>query len=118
MLTLLEAAAILKINPETLRRHAKAGLVESERIGRLYRFHPDRLYNVRGPAPAGEESCQSVSEEIPGGLMSPSAAKELDSLLEQLTAPPRKNSTMNLKHGHGEQQSSENDRKRVGNKPR
>jgi len=96
-LTTSEAASLLRIHPNTLRRLADAGLVEHVRIGRLYRFDRDALtrQNASGPAPRKEiATCPSVSEEDCGGLTSPHrAADELDNLLTQLTRRPRRNST-------------------------
>jgi excisionase family DNA binding protein len=42
-LTLLEAAAFLKVHPEELRRRAKAGLIPGAKVGRAWVFLQDDL---------------------------------------------------------------------------
>ncbi len=43
MLTLQEAALILKCHPKTLRLMAAAGKIPSRRVGSLWRFSPIKL---------------------------------------------------------------------------
>ncbi|MPZ45613.1 MAG: helix-turn-helix domain-containing protein [Betaproteobacteria bacterium] len=98
LLTTGEAARLLRVHPNTLRRLADEGRIQHIRVGRLYRFDRDALsrQNSVGPAPRKEAtSCPSASEEDCGGLTSPrQAADELDNLLTHLTRKPRKNSTI------------------------
>lgn len=98
MLTTDEAARLLRVHPNTLRRLADQGLVPHIRVGRAYRFDPSLItaQNIRRPEPRKEHiECPSASEDPYGGSTSPhQAADELDSLLRQLTVKPRKSFTI------------------------
>lgn len=104
-MTLTHAARLIGLHPEVLRRHCAAG-----RVPGAFQFVKggtwhlpanivELMQNARGPAlrtQQEETKCQSASEEKRGGSTSPhQAASELDNLLAQLTAQPRKNCTTN-----------------------
>lgn len=93
LLTTDEAAELLRVHPNTLRRLAEQGQIPHIRIGRSYRFDPAviTVQNGRGPEPRKEtKQCPSANEEPCGGSTSPhQAANELDSLLRRLTEKPR-----------------------------
>lgn len=106
LLTLTEAAQLLRVHPETVRRHAAA--LGGIRVGRIWRFAHERLQSGRACAPGiGENLWVSGSEVTSGGLTSPhQAASELDKVLRQLTNGPRKNSTIGFAASRGGQESS------------
>ena len=48
-----QAAAIVKVHPKTLQRHARSGLVIGVRVGKLWRFRASELFSL--PAEADNE---------------------------------------------------------------
>ena len=45
-----EAAALLRIHPKTLQRHARHGRVTGYRVGKMWRFHASELKSRREAA--------------------------------------------------------------------
>jgi len=41
-----QAAAIVKVHPKTLQRHARNGLVIGVRVGKLWRFRASELFSL------------------------------------------------------------------------
>jgi excisionase family DNA binding protein len=41
-----QAAAIVKVHPKTLQRHARNGLVTGVRVGKLWRFRASALFSL------------------------------------------------------------------------
>jgi len=99
VLTLAEAAPLLRCNTETLRRHAVDGLIPGAFKGpggwRVPANIVELMQTARGPAPrTQEERWESAKEERSGTSVSQrQVAGELDKVLERLTGTPRKNST-------------------------
>jgi len=64
-LTLTEAAAFLKVNPEELRARAKRGLVPAAKVGRRWVFLEDDLVqHVRSLYPRQRQALRVTSEEV------------------------------------------------------
>ena len=85
-LNLNEAASFLKMNPEVLRRKAKAGQVPGRKVGKRWIFVKEHLADwVSGRYPESrrglqvidgfkqedKKQCQSTSEKKRGGFSSP-----------------------------------------------
>ena len=106
VLTLEEAAQLLRVHPETVRRHAI--VLGGIKVGRVWRFARERLELGRACAPGiGDKLWQSGSAVTHGGLTSPhQAASELDRVLRQLTSGPRRNSTTSFAANRGGQEGS------------
>lgn len=105
-LTLEEAAALLKLHPEELRRRAKAGRIPAAKIGKRWVLVEEDLVNyirnqyahqrqaLLGAQQKGEIRWRSTNAGRRGGLMSRrQAVKELDALLARRIDTPRRSST-------------------------
>src|SRR3984893_13839986 len=105
-LSLTEAAALLRMHPEEVRRRAKCGAILGAKPGRCWIFiEGDLAEYVRSfyatPRQAlrvtsGKESrlCHSTNAEVRGGFASPHPPESaLDALLAQPTKHARKNCT-------------------------
>ena len=103
-----EAAKILKIHPETLRKLCKSGELLASKCGRSWVIREESIaqhilknenLHLQEVQARKDEKCQSTCETttvVFGTLISqPKAAKELDALLGQPTKRPRKNCTIN-----------------------
>jgi hypothetical protein len=102
---LRQAAAILKLHPEELRRRAKRGLVPGAKVGRAWVFLEsdlvDYLHSLYSRprqalqvAPRKEMKCHFADAAASGGSTSaPQAGREYADLLGLPTKPSRKNST-------------------------
>jgi hypothetical protein len=63
-LDLLKAAEFLKLNPESLRRMVKAGLVPGRKVGRGWLFVQEHLADwVSGRYPEPEQSLQVIDTQ-------------------------------------------------------
>jgi len=103
--TLKEAAQVLKMHPEELRRRAKSGKVPAAKPGKQWVFLEEDLQNyLRSLYASSRQALQGDhgSEQtwpfsnavVPGGLISPArAARELASLLAPKTSRKPKSST-------------------------
>jgi len=104
-LSLLEAAAFVKLHPEELRRRAKLGLAPGAKIGKCWVFIDDDLAEYLRSFYASsrqalrvtwrkEYECHSSNAEARGGLISPhQAASALDALLAPKKSLKPKSST-------------------------
>ncbi len=105
-LDLTEAAALLKMHPEEVRRRAKLGQLPGAKPGKSWIFleddlaeHIRSLYAVPRQAlqvtlRKEKHSCHLSNAVVRGGSISPrQQASALDVLLEQVTKSKRKNST-------------------------
>ncbi|VVD26558.1 DNA binding protein, excisionase family [Paraburkholderia dioscoreae] len=112
-LTLGEAADMLKMHPEGLRRRAKSGLVPAAKPGKQWVFLQEDLQNYlrslyasNRQALQGDHGSQKTwrfsDAVVPGGLISPArAARELESLLAPKTSRKPKSSTTSSKRKRG-----------------
>lgn len=88
MLTVEEAAVVLKVTPATVRELAREGKIPARRIGRLWRFDESELNQ------AGKVSeCPSTAtpRALIGGFASRSLVEKFASQRGQRTAKQRKN---------------------------
>jgi excisionase family DNA binding protein len=108
-LTLEEAAALLKLHPEELRRRAKAGRIPAAKIGKRWVLVEEDLVNhirsqyalrqwqaLESDQPKGENRCRfsNAKEAAVGGWISRRrAVRALDAVLKRRTDPPRRSST-------------------------
>lgn len=104
-LSLVEAAAFLKMHLEEVRRRAKAGILPGAKAGKRWVFididlaeYLRSLYAATRQALRvtwrKEYECHSSNAEVRGGLISPhQAASALDVLLTPKKSPKPKNST-------------------------
>jgi hypothetical protein len=102
---LQEAAAFLRMNAETLRQKAKAGLIPGAKPAKCWVFfEADLVIYLRSQYAKPRQAvrvatkevpvCHSTAEQKSGGLIStPPADNEYASLLGLTTAKPRKSST-------------------------
>lgn len=65
LLTVNETAAILKINPETVRRHIASGRLPTVRIGRRVRVRRDALETLAIPMRPREEPVPAMLPPYP-----------------------------------------------------
>jgi excisionase family DNA binding protein len=104
-LTLQEAAELLKMHPEELRRRARAGKVPAAKPGKQWVFIEEDLQNYlrslyasQRQALQGEHGSNNtwhfLNAVAPGGSISPArAARELESLLAPKTSRKPRNFT-------------------------
>lgn len=104
-LDLKQAAAFLRMNPETLRQKAKAGLIPGAKPGKSWVFFEEDLVQyMRSQYPSTRQAvrvatqevsvCHSTAEQTSGGSIStPPADNEYASLLGLKTVKQRKSST-------------------------
>ena len=116
-LSLVEAAQLLIMSPETLRRKAKAGLIPGAKIGKRWCFLETDLESYirsRYPSPrqaslsGGKEVslCHSIDEKTLGGCdLPPPVDNEYAALLGLQTDSKPKNSTIALKRISGKSKS-------------
>jgi excisionase family DNA binding protein len=68
--TLEEAAQVLKLHPQTLRRWIREGKLPARRFGRQFRLRPDDLERAAQPAQADETEEHRRFEQLAlAGLM-------------------------------------------------
>jgi hypothetical protein len=104
-LDLRQAAAILRLSPEELRRRAKAGAIPGAKVGRAWVFLQDDLVDYLRSlysrprqalqvAPRKETECHFVNAAAPiGSTFAPRQGSEYADLLGLPTKPSRKSST-------------------------
>ena len=97
-LNLTEAAELLKVHPDTLRRKAHDGKVPAAKFGRCWVFASSILLEWMN------NQCRSTVEKAPstGGYPSRSLASRLDKALEQKTEAKPKNLKHASVNGSGE----------------
>ena len=98
--TLEEAADVLHMNAEVLRRKAKAGLVKVSKPGKRLVFHEGALVEYLNETETGsrravpkEIVCSISAVKAGGWTLRPQTESVLDARLEQRTKRRRKNST-------------------------
>ncbi|WP_107796324.1 helix-turn-helix domain-containing protein [Nitrosomonas aestuarii] len=106
-LSLAEAAELLKMHAEEVRRRAKAGKIPGAKLGKSWVFiledlveyirshYADTWQALRVVANKEDKSCHSTNAVKRGGSHSPHRQEsELDALLQQVIKPKRKNTTI------------------------
>jgi excisionase family DNA binding protein len=72
LLTLEEAANLLRLNPETVRRHVAGGRLPAVKIGRRIRIRRDTIDNFAGGGPVREAAVEYRVEPETKRFSSPS----------------------------------------------
>src|ERR1700730_5525261 len=75
LLTVRETAAILKVNPETVRRHIAAGLLPAVRIGRRVRIQREALEALPVPI-EGATNAARTQDGAKSGFVVPPLTEE------------------------------------------
>ena len=104
-LNLEQAAALLQMNPESLRRQVKTGQIPGAKLGRSWRFHePDLVahlrsrYSVARALQGKEENpCSVSSKAVPIGTYA--SRRRMDAAYAELLGLPTENSPMSTKSG-------------------
>jgi hypothetical protein len=103
LLTLEQAARFLRMNPESLRRKAKAGEVPGAKIGRSWLFYePDLVANLRSLYPASralqgkeENPCSANSRAVRIGTFA--SRRQMDAAYAELLGLPIESSPKSTK---------------------
>ena len=116
-LSLVDAAQLLKLSPEALRRKAKAGLVPGAKIGKkwcfleadLVSYLRSRYASPRQASLSGGKEvslCHSIDGKVSGGCaLPPPVDNEYAALLGLPTGSKPRNSTIALKRISGKSKS-------------
>jgi excisionase family DNA binding protein len=95
MLTVEEAAALLKVRPKTVRALAAGGVIPAVKVGKPWRFDETLLREwIAAKSRENVKPCLSADVTIPpiGRSASKSLGARLDAHLASLTEPPPRSS--------------------------